>query len=129
MAKRPIECGEQFGINIFFSKKRNTENIEEISSSSSPGQPNEPIEQLFPIRQDIATLPNPLPKASSGHSVQKTWFEEFSWLKIAKNFKSLYCISCHWAFTYSRLIATDMNIVSNSPFPWKDAESGWNNMK
>ena len=129
MAKRPIECGEHFGINIFFSKKRNTENIEEISSSSSPGQPNEPIEQLFPIRQDIATLPNPLPKASSGHSVQKTWFEEFFWLKIAKDFKSLYCISCHWAFTYSRLIATDMNIVSNSPFPWKDAESGWNNMK
>ena len=22
-----------------------------------------------------------------------------------------------------------MNIVSNSPFPWKDADSGWNNIK
>ena len=84
MAKRANECGEQTGINIFFSKKRNTGNIEETPSSSTPGQPNELMEQLIPIRQDIEALPNPMPKASSGHSVKKLGLKNFLGSKFHK---------------------------------------------
>ena len=41
-------------------------------------EPTVLIELPIPERQSIQELPNPMPKAESGHSIQKAWFEEFS---------------------------------------------------
>ena len=86
-------------------------------------------EILLPTRVDLATLPNPMPKTATGHSIQKMWFEDYPWLQLAKNMRSLYCGSCHWAFQNHRLGPSDMNTCSNTTFPWKNMEVGYENIK
>ena len=43
--------------------------------------------------------------------------------------RSLYCGSCHWAFQNHRLGPSDMNTYSNTTFPWKIMEFGYENIK
>ena len=70
-----------------------------------------------------------MPKSGSGHYNQKCWFEDFSPLKLAENAKSLYCISCYWAFEQRRLKPADMITCTHTSFPWKEYVSGWSNFK
>ena len=86
-------------------------------------------EILLPTRVDLATLPNPMPKTATGHSIQKMWFEDYPWLQLAMNMRSLYCSSCHWALLNHRLGPSDMNTCSNTTFPWKNMEVGYENIK
>ena len=112
---------EQTDIELFLNKKPMTSYVAEPTTLFV--EQTELIELPIPERQSIQELPNPMPKAESGHSIQKAWFEEFSWLKLAENAKSLYCISCHWAFEQRRLKHVDMITCTHTSFPWKDENS------
>ena len=73
----------------------------------------------IPQQQDINEFPNPMPKTESNHSVQKSWFSDYNWLKLAEDGKSLYCLSCNWAYEHKRWTSSDMNTAKNSTFRGK----------
>ena len=68
-------------------------------------------------------------KSGTGPSIQKSWFEEYRWFKLADNKKSLYCGSCYWAFQNHRLTPSEMSTCSNTTFPWKNKDDGFDNIK
>ena len=79
----------------------------------------------IPQQQDINEFPNPMPKTESNHSVQKSLFCDYNWLKLAEDDKSLYCLSCNWAYEHKRWTSSDINTAKNSTFPWKNTCSGF----
>ena len=88
---------EQTDITLFLNKKPMTSLVAEPTTLFV--EQTELIELPIPERQSIQELPNPMPKAESGHSIQKAWFEEFSWLKLAENHCSILAI--HRELTHS----------------------------
>ena len=126
-SKRVRESSDSDGqplIQVYYAKKPK-DNASLTPSVSCERQP----EILLPTRVDPATLPNPMPKTATGHSIKKMWFEDYSWLQLAKNMRSLYCGSSHWAVQNHRLGPSDMNTCSNTTFPWKNMEVGYENIK
>ena len=113
-ARESSKIDDQPLIQAYYKKTKNDEAV--TTSVSCEHQQ----EILFPTRPDLTTFPNPMPKMATGHSIQKVWFEDYPWLQLAKNMKSLYCGSCHWAFQNHRLGSSDMNMCSNTTFPWKN---------
>ena len=69
-----------------------------------------------------------MPKTATGNTIPKMWFEDYPWLQLAKNMRSLYCGSCHWAFLNHRLGPSDMNTCRNTT-PWKNMEVGYEHIK
>ena len=76
-------------------------------------------------QQDINELPNPLLKTESNHSFQKSWSCNYNWLKLAEDGKSLYCLSCNWAYEHKRWTPSDITTANNSTFPWENKCSGF----
>ena len=97
MSKRDYESStlvDQPSIQAYFQKKPRNDGA--ISISTTAQTQHEEI--LFPSIQDPATFPNPIPKSTTGHSIQKSWFEDYVWLQLVDDKKSLYCGSYYWAF-------------------------------
>ena len=90
-----------------------------------------PIEVEIPEAQNMDELPDPMPKMeTSNHKMNTCWFVEFSWLNLGGNKKSLYCMTCYWAFNYKRFNPIDMRICEgNNNMVWINREAGWVNFK
>ena len=120
MSKRHIDDGsKQQCIANYFppAKKPNSEaadNPQEVAipvpilTTVPPNQVDTP-EIPIPQQKDINELPNPMPKTESNHSVQKSWFCDYNWLKLAEDGRSLYCLSCNWAYEHIRWNPSDIN--------------------
>ena len=136
MSKRNIDDGsKQPSIANYFpsAKRPNTEAADKPQelAITVPILTTVPLHQVdipeipIPQQQDINEFPNPMPKTESNHSVQKSWFCDYNWLKLAEDGKSLYCLSCNWAYEHKRWTSSDINTAKNSTFPWKNKCSGF----
>ena len=116
----------QPSIKVSFGAKKSRLDNAEFSSETTGEVGLEP-DVSFPKEQDMLCLPSVMPKSQSGHSSQKQWFSENSWLKMCDDMKSLYCISCHWAFENRRIQHSDITSCSNNP--WKNKLCGFSTLK
>ena len=73
---------------------RIAEHGEELGDANS-ASPIEVIELEIPDTQNMYELADQMPKMNtSNHKMNRSWFGEFSWLKLAEDRKSLYCMTC-----------------------------------
>ena len=106
------------------------EHGEELGDANSVS-PIEVIELEIPDTQNMYEFPDLMSKMNtSNHKMNRSWFGEFSWLKLAEYRKSLYCMTCFSAFKYKRFNHPDTRIYEGgNNMLWINREAGWADFK